>query len=53
MTPQLRLVAVGLVATLISKFYFKKDAQTALTFGLAAISVVSILTIEKDTTSIA
>lgn len=53
MTPQLRLVAVGGAATLVSKFYFGKDWQTALLFGFAALSVISILTIEKENTALA
>lgn len=53
MTPQLRLVAIGGVATLASKFYFGKDWQTALLFGFAALSAVAILTVEKENTAIA
>lgn len=46
MTPQLKLVTVGAVTTAVSKFYFGKDWSTAILFGFAAISVVSILTVK-------
>lgn len=44
MTPQLRLVTLGAAATLISKYAFGKEWQTALLFGFAAISTVAVLT---------
>jgi len=53
MTPQMRLVAAGIVGGAIAKFWFKRDNQTAILFGFATISLVSILTIEKENTVIA
>jgi len=48
-TPQERLLAVGAVTALVSKFYFKKGWGLSATFGLAAISVYSIITAKPDT----
>jgi hypothetical protein len=48
MTPQLKLVLLGLGATAISRFYFKKDLYNSITFGLGAISVAAILTVKED-----
>lgn len=48
MTPQLKLVTTGAVATAITKFYFQKDWQLAILYGLAAISIAAILTAQKD-----
>ncbi len=44
MTPQIKLVGIGAVAFLVSKFYFKHDTTKALLFGSAAISTVAVLT---------
>lgn len=53
MTPQLRLVAVGAAGFAFSKFYLGKETASAITFGLAALAIVAILTIEKENTAIA
>lgn len=48
MTPQLKLVALGAVATAIAKFGFGKDWKGAAFVGLAAISAVAILFAHED-----
>lgn len=47
MTPQMRLMLLGVGVTVGSKYAFQKDWQTALTFGLAAISFFAILTAQE------
>lgn len=48
MTPQIRLALLGGTASLVTKFYFQKSWATALTVGLATISVFALLTAKPD-----
>jgi hypothetical protein len=48
MTPQLKLVATGIIAAGVSKFAFGKSWGTAFVFGLGAISVTAILLAKED-----
>lgn len=48
LTPQSQLVALGVGAGAIAKFYFHKETMQAITIGLAAITVWSLLTAHKD-----
>lgn len=48
MTPQIKLVMAGAAATLVAKFWFKKDLTTALLAGTATISTLAILTAHED-----
>lgn len=44
MTPQIKLVGIGLVTFVIAKFYLKKETQQALLYGATAISTIAVLT---------
>lgn len=48
LTPQAKLAALGGLTYAFARFKFGKDNSTALTYGLAAITLWSLLTAHNE-----